>query len=328
LGVLKKLVENGAKTEVKMGGLLSKPKVDVETESGEREGLKYGAASMQGWRPSQEDAHAAELLLNPHGAALFAVYDGHGGGEVAKYAAKVLHEKLKDSEEYKKKDFVNALRKTFLAVDRDILSNEGHEELMAICEAQDKDNDSEDGHNNEGIPVDLANVTPEQLFQFCQSQGVPHKEAIKIVAAQFGGGDDDDGDDDNDNNDDDASDNCGKKDDGEGKHGKDEANGEGSGVKGRRSARLTSAGHVDQAETSRGTKAQEVGKTKIVGGKNEGNGEGNGEGKKEKGQEEEEEDADEEEQAADEAEADDDDDEEQDEDEDGIPGIDSGWNSS
>ena len=220
---------------------------------------------------------------------------------------------------------MNALRKTFLAVDRDILSNEGHEELMAICEAQDKDNDSEDGHNNEGIPVDLANVTPEQLFQFCQSQGVPHEEAIKIVAAQFGGADDDDDDDGNDNNDDDASDDCGKKGDGKGKHGKDEANGEGSGVKGRRSARLTSAGHVDQAETSRGTKVQEVGKTKIVGGKNE----GNGEGKKEKGQEEEEEEEDEEEEEEEEEEEDDDDDdEEQDEDEDGIPGIDSGWNSS
>ncbi len=44
---------------------------------------------MQGWRTDMEDAHfAGEELLGPHaGTLVFGVFDGHGGREVASYAA-------------------------------------------------------------------------------------------------------------------------------------------------------------------------------------------------------------------------------------------------
>ena len=48
-----------------------------------------GASSMQGWRNAQEDAHSLEVGLTPN-VSLFAVYDGHGGHEVAQWSAKTL----------------------------------------------------------------------------------------------------------------------------------------------------------------------------------------------------------------------------------------------
>ena len=44
---------------------------------------------MQGWRNAQEDAHSVELELTPN-VSLFAVYDGHGGHEVAQWSALAL----------------------------------------------------------------------------------------------------------------------------------------------------------------------------------------------------------------------------------------------
>ena len=48
--------------------------------------LSYATSSMQGWRHSMEDAHICNVELDKsNGAALFAVFDGHGGIEAAKY---------------------------------------------------------------------------------------------------------------------------------------------------------------------------------------------------------------------------------------------------
>lgn len=40
---------------------------------------------MQGWRLSMEDAHICNDNINGEGMGLFAVFDGHGGAEVAKF---------------------------------------------------------------------------------------------------------------------------------------------------------------------------------------------------------------------------------------------------
>ena len=40
---------------------------------------------MQGWRGNMEDSHIADLDIGD-GNSLFAVFDGHGGKEVAEYA--------------------------------------------------------------------------------------------------------------------------------------------------------------------------------------------------------------------------------------------------
>lgn len=38
---------------------------------------------MQGWRVSMEDAHINNLNIDGNDSALFGIFDGHGGKEVA-----------------------------------------------------------------------------------------------------------------------------------------------------------------------------------------------------------------------------------------------------
>ena len=76
----------------------------------------------------QEDAaiHNLEFEQEKH---LFGVFDGHGGGEVAKYTRKHFERLLTDAEEYKQSDFKEGLRKGFLKVDESL--NEGGLEEVA-----------------------------------------------------------------------------------------------------------------------------------------------------------------------------------------------------
>ncbi len=50
---------------------------------------------MQGWRKSNEDAHITAPDFLP-GMSLFAVFDGHGGSEVAKFCGNHFVEELKN----------------------------------------------------------------------------------------------------------------------------------------------------------------------------------------------------------------------------------------
>lgn len=52
---------------------------------------------MQGWRLNMEDEHISNLEFAKD-KALFAVFDGHGGREVAAYAEKHFEEIFKSQE--------------------------------------------------------------------------------------------------------------------------------------------------------------------------------------------------------------------------------------
>jgi serine/threonine protein phosphatase PrpC len=71
---------------------------------------------MQGWRNNQEDSHIADLKL-PNGEAIFGVFDGHGGKEVAIYVEKNFVSTLITLPEYKNKDYASALTKCFIKMD-------------------------------------------------------------------------------------------------------------------------------------------------------------------------------------------------------------------
>jgi serine/threonine protein phosphatase PrpC len=72
-----------------MGAYLSAPVLDKELSAGEDGALSYGTCAVQGWRLSMEDAHAARLSLGADTAtAFFGVFDGHGGAEARRTAAR------------------------------------------------------------------------------------------------------------------------------------------------------------------------------------------------------------------------------------------------
>ncbi|KAI5556131.1 hypothetical protein BDE02_18G014000 [Populus trichocarpa] len=82
-----------------MGIRHSSPKTEKFSEDGENGRLRYGLSSMQGWRATMEDAHAAITDLDAT-TSFFGVYDGHGGKVVAKFCAKYLHQQVRKNEAY------------------------------------------------------------------------------------------------------------------------------------------------------------------------------------------------------------------------------------
>lgn len=98
-----------------MGAFLDKPKTDKFQECGEGNGIRYGVASMQGWRVEMEDAHMAKMNL---GEALkdwsyFAVFDGHAGAKVSAHCAEHLLETIMAMEEFQE-DVMKAIHRGFL----------------------------------------------------------------------------------------------------------------------------------------------------------------------------------------------------------------------
>jgi serine/threonine protein phosphatase PrpC len=84
---------------------------------------------MQGWRTSNEDAHITALDFVP-GVSLFAVFDGHGGAEVAKFCEKHMVEELKANKDFQAQKYEEALRTVFLKIDKMLLENSAKAELQ------------------------------------------------------------------------------------------------------------------------------------------------------------------------------------------------------
>ncbi|KAF2021499.1 protein phosphatase-like protein 2c [Aaosphaeria arxii CBS 175.79] len=129
-----------------MGQTLSEPVVEKKSENGASDSLIFGVSSMQGWRISMEDAHAAVLKYHANGEdeksipedkrlSFFGVYDGHGGDKVAIYTGDHLHEIVAKQEAFKERDIKKALQDGFLATDRAILSDPKYEEEVSGCTA-------------------------------------------------------------------------------------------------------------------------------------------------------------------------------------------------
>ncbi|XP_017050143.1 probable protein phosphatase CG10417 isoform X2 [Drosophila ficusphila] len=140
-----------------MGAYLSHPKTDKASTDEFNDFLTVGASSMQGWRNSQEDAHNCILNFDKN-TSFFAVYDGHGGAEVAQYCADKLPEFLKNQESYKNGNLEMALKNAFLGFDKTLLepSIVGILKLLA-GEHNFVDADAEDYEEDE----DLAELQEE-----------------------------------------------------------------------------------------------------------------------------------------------------------------------
>lgn len=76
-----------------MGAYLSSPKTTKTTTNGEGRTMQYASSEMQGWRISMEDAKLTNLTLDAN-TAVFGVFDGHGGKEVAIFVARHFCDEL------------------------------------------------------------------------------------------------------------------------------------------------------------------------------------------------------------------------------------------
>ncbi|KAG4076919.1 hypothetical protein HA402_015906 [Bradysia odoriphaga] len=139
-----------------MGSYLSQPITEKLSADGQNEYITFGSSSMQGWRVSQEDAHncCADFGKN---ASFFAVYDGHGGAEVALYCAQKLPEFLKSVEAYGKGDFEKALKDAFIGFDSTLVDAAVVEELKKLA------SDINDGSETEDDADDEENL--EELWE-------------------------------------------------------------------------------------------------------------------------------------------------------------------
>ncbi|KAL0578633.1 Protein phosphatase 2C 2 [Marasmius crinis-equi] len=121
-----------------MGQTLSSPDTSKVSDAGQTKRFLYAVSEMQGWRITMEDAHAIMPDLDENSEesnAFFAVYDGHGGGTVAKFAGQNVHKRLSTEETYRAKDYETALKKAFLGTDEDLLANPAHARDPSGCTA-------------------------------------------------------------------------------------------------------------------------------------------------------------------------------------------------
>ncbi|KAM7277057.1 hypothetical protein ACFE04_018923 [Oxalis oulophora] len=114
-----------------MGVYLSTPKTEKFSEDNENDRVRYGLSSMQGWRASMEDAHAAYPDLDAS-TSFFGVYDGHGGKVVAKFCAKYLHQQVLKSDSYAAGDLETSVQKAFFRMDEMMRGQRGWRELAGL----------------------------------------------------------------------------------------------------------------------------------------------------------------------------------------------------
>lgn len=145
-----------------MGAYLNKPVVEKESESGSGSGLTYGATCMQGWRVNQEDAHNCVISLAGDWS-LFAVYDGHGGSEVAKYTAEHFPEFLKTREFWKSDDIDESLKKIFIDFDDVLRSEDVMKELKKISNEGKERPPRDEGHDSEDEADRIQTIEESRL---------------------------------------------------------------------------------------------------------------------------------------------------------------------
>jgi serine/threonine protein phosphatase PrpC len=84
----------------------------VDVQSGGGNGVRYSAGAVQGWRKTMEDAHIADAETG-----VFAVFDGHGGKAVAKFAQSRFVKEFTSLQSFKEGNYKEALRESFHRID-------------------------------------------------------------------------------------------------------------------------------------------------------------------------------------------------------------------
>ncbi|XP_068594932.1 protein phosphatase 1G [Brachionichthys hirsutus] len=178
-----------------MGVYLSQPNITKSSSDGGNSSMSYGFSAMQGWRVSMEDAHNCLLEFDEE-TAMFAVYDGHGGEEVALYCSKYLPDIIKEQKTYKDGKLQKALEDAFLAIDSRITTEEVVKELIQIAGRPTEEPPSEKVAEEDDLETEEAALLHEEatmtieelLVRYGQnSNAVKHAAAISVAAKKAAG---------------------------------------------------------------------------------------------------------------------------------------------
>ncbi|XP_054468479.1 protein phosphatase 1G isoform X2 [Anoplopoma fimbria] len=173
-----------------MGAYLSQPNTAKTSSDGGNSNMSYGFSAMQGWRVSMEDAHNCIPEFDEE-TAMFSVYDGHGGEEVALYCSKYLPDIIKEQKTYKDGKLQKALEDAFLAIDSRMTTEEVIKELVQIAGRPTEEPPApkvaeEDDLDNEEAALlhEEATMTIEELLvRYGQNlNAVKHAAAISAAA--------------------------------------------------------------------------------------------------------------------------------------------------
>ncbi|XP_015428566.1 PREDICTED: probable protein phosphatase CG10417 [Dufourea novaeangliae] len=166
-----------------MGAYLSEPITKKVSSDQVGKNVAFGASSMQGWRISQEDAHNCCIDFDEN-VSLFAVYDGHGGHEVATYCASNLPEFIKQTEAYKNGDIRQALIDAFLGFDATLEKAEVVSILKELAGTSTSDkkkenlNESDEEENVNNLCME-ATMPLEEVMAKYQSESNPNVKNLK-----------------------------------------------------------------------------------------------------------------------------------------------------
>lgn len=118
-----------------------------------------------------EDSHISELDIGD-GNSLFAVFDGHGGPEVAIFVQNHFTKNLVNCSAYKRKDYKQALENTFLKMDRILQTEKGRNELKQYMETHNDVVYSDylkQMESQAGCTATVALITPNEIY--CANAG-------------------------------------------------------------------------------------------------------------------------------------------------------------
>ncbi|XP_040160775.1 protein phosphatase 1G [Anopheles arabiensis] len=146
-----------------MGAYLSEPLTTKDSSDESNEYLASGSSSMQGWRISQEDAHNCILNFDDQ-CSFFAVYDGHGGAEVAQYCSLHLPTFLKTVEAYGRKEFEKALKEAFLGFDATLLQDKVIEELKVLSDKTNGEDEADEEVEEEEEDDNVEDLCKEAVM--------------------------------------------------------------------------------------------------------------------------------------------------------------------
>lgn len=145
---------------------------------------------MQGWRNSQEDAHNAILNFD-NITSFFAVYDGHGGAEVAQYCADKLPEFLKSLETYKNGKLEQALKDAFLGFDKTLLEPAVVNTLKILAGEHNIVDEDAEGYDEEDDEEDLAELQEESHLPLNKVlekyKGLPQTHDLSLLKSDSAG---------------------------------------------------------------------------------------------------------------------------------------------